>query len=394
MSETMEQDKNPVVDNSGPDPGLAKFRMWVLGPFETIQGQQEYQERSGEWLIEEQERIVDLQVGADVVSEFAGQIGVGHLDKNTFLTALRCYAIRKGLVPDYVNKRFVHDETQGTGQGNAGTEITRPPSPAVGGLATHEVAELVQLLAATKLENERLRAAAIPRLTKQELERMLAETLPYQWMQTLAVGLITYSKKDPQWDAHELSTTIWKVVHEELRNKRQGRNSHMPIPQQVQGAGNPGTHTAPGAPLGRAINTPGGQQIMGTPVGGGQCFVCGQIGHWARNCPQAALTGTLNHPHVQAKISQVGDQTVMTSNKGWTFDLNGPPPANCRRCGQLHWEMFPCGAQGRVSLLPQPATPVGQAGVAGGQREGSDDAVLRMVQDLLQSRALDPGQQQ
>ena len=271
MSENMEQDKNRVVDHSGPDPGLAKFKMWVLGPFETIQGQQEYQERSGEWLIEEQERIVDLQVGADVVTEFAGQIGVSHLDKTTFLIALRCYAIWKNLVPDYVNKRFVPDETQGTGQGNAGAEIARPPSPAVGGLATHEVAELVQLLVATKLENEQLRAAAIPRLTKQELERGLAETMPYQWMQTLAVGLMTYSKKDPQRDAHDLSTTIWTVVHEELRNKRQGRNFHMPIPQQVQGPGNTGIQVVPGAPLGRAINTPGGQQIMGTPVGGGQC---------------------------------------------------------------------------------------------------------------------------
>ena len=85
---------------------------------------------------------------------------------------------------------------------------------------------------------------------------------------------------------------------------------------------------------------------------------------------------------------------MMISNKGWTFDLNGPPPAKCRRSGQLHLEMFPCGAQGRVSLLPQPATPVGQEGEAGGQREGSDDAVLRMVQVLLQSRALDPSQQQ
>ena len=88
------------------------------------------------------------------------------------------------------------------------------------------------------------------------------------------------------------------------------------------------------------------------------------------------MTGTLNQPHVQAKISQVGDQTVMTSNKGWTFDLNGPPPASCRRCGQLHWEMFPCGAQGRVSLLPQPATPIGQARGGGGQVDNGKDRMM------------------
>ena len=35
-------------------------------------------------------------------------------------------------------------------------------------------------------------------------------------------------------------------------------------------------------------------------------------------CPQAAVTGTLHQPHVQAKISQVGDQTILASNKGWT----------------------------------------------------------------------------
>ena len=64
----------------------------------------------------------------------------------------------------------------------------------------------------------------------------------------------------------------------------------------------------------------------------------------------AAVTGTLHQPHVQAKISQVGDQRIL--NKGWTFDLNAPPLANCMRCGQPHWEMFSCGAYGRVSLLP------------------------------------------
>ena len=61
--------------------------------------------------------------------------------------------------------------------------------------------------------------------------------------------------------------------------------------------------------------------------------------------------GTLHQPHVQAKISQVGDQTIMTSNKGWSFGLNGPPPSSCRRCGGMHWEMFPCGPQGTVSVL-------------------------------------------
>ena len=33
--------------------------------------------------------------------------------------------------------------------------------------------------------------------------------------------------------AHELAKAIWAVVHEELRNKIQGRTSHMPIPQNT-----------------------------------------------------------------------------------------------------------------------------------------------------------------
>ena len=38
------------------------------------------------------------------------------------------------------------------------------------------------MLAGMKLENERLRAAAIPRQNRQQLERLSAESLPYQWM--------------------------------------------------------------------------------------------------------------------------------------------------------------------------------------------------------------------
>ena len=54
----------------------------------------------------------------------------------------------------------------------------------------------MQLLAATKLENERVRVAALPMRTNPEPGKLLAEALLYQWMQTLVVGLKTYSEKD------------------------------------------------------------------------------------------------------------------------------------------------------------------------------------------------------
>ena len=249
-------------------------------------------------------------------------------------------------------------------------EDKRPPSPTGQGLCAHQVAELVQMLAATKVENDRLRAAAVPRLNRQQLERLIAESLPYQWMQTLAVALKAYLAMDANWDAHKPAKAIWTVVHEELRNKRQGRTSHMPTPQNA-GATAPATS---GTPLGRVVRAPGGQAVVGGPQAGVQCYSCGQLGDWARQCPQAAVTGTLHQPYVQAKISQAGDQTILTSNKGWTFDMNGPPPANCRRCGQPHWEMVPCGAQSRVSLLPTATADAG-APVGAAAAEGTDDAV-------------------
>ena len=64
---------------------------------------------------------------------------------------------------------------------NAGAETSCPPSPAMSGLGAQNVAELVQLLATTKLENERQWAAAIPRLRKHEVEKLMAESMPYQW---------------------------------------------------------------------------------------------------------------------------------------------------------------------------------------------------------------------
>ena len=57
--------------------------------------------------------------------------------------------------------------------------------------------------------------------------------------------------------------------------------------------------------------------------------------------------------------------------------------------------MFPCGAQVRVSLLPAAAVDT-QAGENVGTmgQDGTDDAVLRMLQGMLQSRAVNPNSQQ
>ena len=59
-------------------------------------------------------------------------------------------------------------------------------------LSKEDIAELVQLLAATKLENERLRSAALLDRTSNELEKLLDESLPYAWMQSLVVRFKDY----------------------------------------------------------------------------------------------------------------------------------------------------------------------------------------------------------
>ena len=211
-----------------------------------------------------------MAVGAYTVTEFANIMGLGHMDEDTFLAAVRCYAIRNELFADYARKTFVPVGTADDELIKAEGEDKRPPSPTGQALSTQQVAELVQMLAATKLENERLRAAAIPRLNRQQLERLITESLP--------MALKAYSTTDANWDVHELAKAILTVVHEELRNKRQGRMSHLPIPQ-IRGATAPATL---GTPLGRVVRAPGGQAVVGGPQAGAQCYSCGQLGHWAR----------------------------------------------------------------------------------------------------------------
>ena len=189
-----------------------------------------------EWQLEQEEFHVDQGIGDDQLKLFAENAGINHLEKMILVQALRAYEIRKGPWVNVAGQCFmpvtdvtassVAQKTPGLG-GAQGQNITFTPE---------KISKLVQLLATTKLENERLRSAALPDRTNAELEKLLRESLPYAWMQSLAVALREYSRMDPNWASHLLAQSIWIVVHEELRNKRRGRNSTMPIPQpQPQG---------------------------------------------------------------------------------------------------------------------------------------------------------------
>ena len=147
----MEHDSTTVVHPQDVEHKSLKYRMWCMGPFETIQKQPTFQRSKGEWLLQERERIVELAVGADTVTDFANTMGLGHMDQKMFLAAVRCYAVWKELVADYAGKRFMPAGAAENDVVNAGAETSHPPSPAMQGLSAQEVAELVQMLAATKL---------------------------------------------------------------------------------------------------------------------------------------------------------------------------------------------------------------------------------------------------
>ena len=59
------------------------------------------------------------------------------------------------------------------------------------------------MLAATKLQNERLR------ITGAELAKLLAKELPYTWQQSLIVSLGEFTVTDKEWCNHSLAKAVW-----------------------------------------------------------------------------------------------------------------------------------------------------------------------------------------
>ena len=247
MSEAMVEDNGQpqAAGQCGRSEDGLKFRSRILGPFEMIKRQAKYEEMSPEWQLEEEEEeyLVEMGVDDDDLKRFAGVAGVEHLDRGELLTVMRVYEVRKSLHANVNGQHFISLMEEAQTNLLVPEQRDQPEVPVLGAaLSREDVAELVQPLVATKLGNERLRSTALLDRSNSEPEKLLGESLPYVWMQSLVVGLKDYALLETHRASHPLAKSMWAVVHKELRNKRQGRNSAMPVPQpggQAQGQGAP-----------------------------------------------------------------------------------------------------------------------------------------------------------
>ena len=243
------------------------------------------------------------------------------LNRTAAVRALGAYAARKSLRPDLHELRFT------------GVPAADGAGATTGDNATGQgrMRETVALLSAQKREVEQMRQSLIPPLTQVAVDRFLTEALPYAWMTSLAACLKELSLEDPTgaWAKQPLPSTVWRVLNEGLRAKRQGRPSAPALTNQ------------PGLPGQMA---PLQHQVMATGSGT-VCFNCGSRGHIARMCPRKALGG---------QVQQMGLHTLWVHHNQ-AYDMNAPLPAPCKRCGQMHWARFPC-PQPQSGTITNPTT--------------------------------------
>mmetsp|Transcript_145092 Transcript_145092/g.253060 ORF Transcript_145092/g.253060 Transcript_145092/m.253060 type:complete len:120 (-) Transcript_145092:238-597(-) len=91
--------------------------------------------------------------------------------------------------------------------------------------------ELISMLAATKIVNERMSEAIIPQLNLQEVDTFMQEPMPYAWMTALAVALkdeaqeaiIDPTNIDVDWNQQLLAQVSWRELNEEFCIKRQDK---------------------------------------------------------------------------------------------------------------------------------------------------------------------------
>ena len=285
-----------------------------------------------------EEYLMEAEATQEQLAMITGTAGMD-MDRTATVRALGAYTARKHLRPDFQEMRFKSFPPAGASaqaEGNITSDQGR-------------MREIVALLSAQKLEVEHMRQSIIPPLTATAIDRFLTEALPYAWMTSLGAALKEIALEDPSgaWTKQPLPVTVWRVLNEELRAKRQGRPSAPAVPAN------------PAAPA-PCITTPHAAPTTGS---GTVCFNCGQRGHIARVCPWKQAGG---------QMQQVGQHTLWVNNNR-ACDMNGPPPAPCNRCGQWHWAQYPCP---QPAQAPPAATAAQQPPAAPGQPQVDWGAAL------------------
>ena len=262
---------------SGAPPVPAAVHPWigegakcVAGPFTTIIGRPSYAGDLDAWEVDMEEYLVEVDTTDEQLTTLASRAGVD-TDRTFLVRALGAYAARKHLRPTLQAMQF-HPVSQ-PDEHPAQTDDVTPKQSCL--------REIVALLSAQKLEMEQLRQSLIPPFTTAEIDKFLAEALPYVWM-TMAAALKETAMDDPTgpWSGGKLETATWRVINEELRAKRQGRQSAPTVQTAHQQQPFPVTTSYQGFV----------QQQTG-PGFGTVCFSCGGRGQLARHCPMRAQAG-------------------------------------------------------------------------------------------------------
>ena len=354
-----------------------------------IEGQRD---KRAEAAVRFSKELIDHGFHPGVAPQFAAYAG-GNIPPPEILPCLATYRDCKNLIPNFEPGLFAPYEQQ-TAQTTttapllppadspnpfaADTVSATPPQPpsgpgrrpAQGGTTAsplnaepataQHIHELTRMLIETRIENDRLRQNMVPPLVPAEIDKLLHEQPPYSWMSSIAALFKEVSDASPNtaWATDRFSLTVWRILHEELRCRRQGRLSAPGGPLMAP----------PQAAIQGAMPGPVPPGVLGNPMfmraahKPGHCFRCGAYEHWSRDL--------LN-------MQQAGN-VIATPQGDWmaagphVWDMSGPPPGPCRRCGQWHWATQACPAAPTAAPLQLPSTAGAAAPAA---TPGSDTAI-------------------